>query len=195
MKCLARYCGMHFSTDGILSLLSSSSTPQHFFSLSDPTSASFLLDRLVWRPSALSVLLPPDPDSRCYTHTTTDRSHWSFLFLLAPTLHTTEHTLSSMLNTHHHNSGSLVFLFFSFPSWLLVSNITEHTLPHSHVQDAPLFDAHTHHHHHNSGQLDTCFFVYCFCSPVNVAVGFWRSPIYSAWLADLCKSWVAGILG
>jgi hypothetical protein len=193
MTCLARYCGMHLSTDGILSLLFSSSTPQHFFSLSDPTSASFLFGTTC----VASIGTISTPASRLrfsvwHTHHNRPRS-LVFLFLLAPTLNTTEHTLSSMLNTHHYNSG----FFWSFFSLSDFWHPTPPSMPyHTPTSRMPqFFDAHTHHHHHNSGKLDTCFFMYCFGSRVNVAVGFGRSPFHSAWLADLCRSWVARILG
>lgn len=86
----------------------------------------------LWHLSALSSLLPPGPGSRC--HPKNDHGNWSFLILLVLTLHTTEHTLSSMLS----RIITTVGLGLSF---FLTSGIQHHWayLTQYHIQVGPLF--------------------------------------------------------
>jgi hypothetical protein len=125
-----------------------------------------------------------------------------FLSTLAHNI--TEHTLSSMLaciittvgpglsfhtgTKHQYTLSPMPTRMVTTEQWvpglsfltLLVSNITEYTLRQTFKSRMPHFSiAHTH--QHDSGQVDTCFFMYCFGSAFgsNVAVGFGRSPFFT----------------
>jgi len=173
LACRARYFGIHLSTDGFLSFLSTCSLPQHLsFSLPGsnvapfrPTTIPFLLDRIAATIST-RVTSASRPRFSMFTHIATDSGSWSFPSLLASKItsipyHTSTSRPRFSMFTHHH-SGSWSFL------WLLNTHITEPAKrpagPTSRCSYAPQQRA-----------AGTYFFRYCFGLWVNAIVDFKRS--------------------